>query len=289
MKPNIFKGSIVALITPFNKNGFVDEDALTELILWHIEEKTDGIVLCGTTGEAPTLTDTEKLQIFKVAVNVAKGRIPIIAGTGTYSTAHSTDLTKRARDIGVDACLVVLPYYNRPTEIGCTKHFEEIAKANLPIILYYHPGRTGIKLSLEAFKRMQDIDQIKAVKDAGGDLNLTKQLIENTRFPILAGDDNLNIDVIKAGGSGVISVIANIIPGVWKELNDLCLQNKFSEAEDLFKRYENLARAMTLETNPQCIKYAMSLKKKCLSDMRLPLTCPSDQSQRDIEKAVFGI
>ncbi len=282
-----FKGSIVALITPFKKDGSLDLVALEKLILWHIKENTDGIVLCGTTGESPTLTDLEKLKIFETGVKTAEGKIPIIAGTGTYSTLHSKKLTQQAKDIGVDGCLVVLPYYNKPTETGCIQHFEEIAKADLPIILYHHPGRTGIKLSLEAFKKMEKIKQIVAVKDASGCLDYAKELISKTRFDILSGDDNLTLEIIKSGGKGVISVIANIIPSKWKKMNDLCLSGDFAAAQSILQGSERLSNSLLLETNPQCIKYAMSLQDKCLARMRLPLIEPTNITKTEIQQSLM--
>lgn len=283
----MFKGSMVALITPFKKNGNLDIEALKKLILWHIESKTDAIVLCGTTGEAPTLLDEEKLEIFEIAVNLAKHKTKIIAGTGSYSTLKTKELTKQAKEIGVDGVLVVVPYYNKPPIQGLIKHYEEVAKVNIPIILYHHPGRTGTKLTLQNFKQLQKVDNIVAVKEASGSLEFTQELIKHTSFDVLSGDDPLVVPMIKAGAKGVISVLANIIPKEWKKINDLCLNEEFDEANKIFEKYSKLVDSMFLETNPLCIKYGLSLMNKCSSNMRLPLIEPNNQNQQIIRKIVL--
>ncbi len=266
-----FKGSMVALVTPFTKSGEIDEKSLKELINWHIESNTDGIVLAGTTGEAPTLTDVEKLKIFELAAGLAKNKTKVIAGTGTYSTKHSRYLTKKAKEIGVDGCLVVVPYYNRPTVKGLIEHYREIAKENLPIILYHHPKRTGTKLSLETFLKLEQIDQIVAIKEASSDLEFAKKLIAQSHIPILSGDDPLTIEMMKNGAKGSISVVANVIPNQWKQINDLCLEGGYQKALSIYKDQEKLINSMFLETNPQCVKYALYKMNRCLSNLRLPL------------------
>jgi 4-hydroxy-tetrahydrodipicolinate synthase len=284
----MLKGSMVALITPFKQDGNLDIDALKKLISWHIESKTDAIVLCGATGEAPTLLDEEKLEIFEIAVNIAKNKTKIIAGTGSYSTKQTRELTQKAKDIGVDAVLVVVPYYNKPPIQGLIKHYEEIALVDIPIILYHHPGRTGTKLSLQNFIQLQKIDKIVAVKEASGSLDFIKDLIKNTTFDVFSGDDSLTIPMIRYGAKGVISVVANIIPKQWKEINDLCLNNEFDKAEAIYAKYSQLVDSMFLETNPLCIKYSLSLMNKCASNMRLPLVEPNHQNREIIKKIVLN-
>ncbi|NGX53267.1 MAG: 4-hydroxy-tetrahydrodipicolinate synthase [Candidatus Anoxychlamydiales bacterium] len=271
----MFKGSMVALVTPFNEDGSLDENSLKDLIKWHVDAKTDSIVLSGTTGEAPTLLDNEKLKIFEIAVTLAKGKTKIIAGTGTYSTHQSKFLTKKAKEIGVAGALVVVPYYNKPPIEGLIKHFEEIAEINLPIILYHHPGRTGTKLSIDSFIKLQKIDQIVAIKEASGSLELAKELIEKTRFDVLSGDDPLAIDMMKLGAKGVISVVANVIPKEFKKINDLCLNGDFEKAQNIYDEHRGLIQSMFLQTNPICVKYALSLLGKCKATMRLPLVEPN--------------
>ena len=270
----MFKGSMVALITPFKKHGSLDEKALENLINSHIAAKTDALVLSGTTGEAPTLLDEEKLRIFEIAVKLAKNKTKIIAGTGTYSTEKTVYLTQKAKDIGVDGVLVVVPYYNKPPIDGLIKHFEEIAKVKIPIILYHHPGRTGTKLSIDSFIKLQKIDQIVAIKEASGSLEFAKELINKTRFDVLSGDDPLTIEMIKLGAKGVISVIANIIPEISKKINDLSLKGEFEEAQNIYDEHKDLILSMFLETNPICIKYALSILNHCESNLRLPLIEP---------------
>jgi 4-hydroxy-tetrahydrodipicolinate synthase len=282
----MFKGSMVALITPFKKDGNLDIEALKNLINWHLKAKTDAVVLCGTTGEAPTLLDEEKLEIFEIALDLAKGKTKIIAGTGSYSTKKTKDLTKQAKDIGVDGALIVVPYYSKPSVDGLIKHYEEIAKIGLPIILYHHPGRTGLKLNLTTFIELQKNDKIVAIKEASGSLDLTKELINNTSFDVLSGDDPLTIPMMKEGAKGCISVVANIIPEKWKEISDLCLMKEFEKAQNIYEKYQELINSMFLETNPLCIKYGLSLMNKCTSFMRLPLIEPSIKNQEIIKKVV---
>jgi len=285
----MFKGSMVALVSPFNKDGSLDENSLKNLIKWHLDAKTDAIVLSGTTGESPTLLDDEKFKIFEIATSLAKGKTKIIAGTGTYSTQKSKFLTKKAKEIGIDGVLVVVPYYNKPPIEGLIKHYEEIAKENLPIILYHHPGRTGTKISIDSFIKLQQIDQIVAIKEASGNLKLAKELIEKTRFDILSGDDPLTIEMIKLGAKGVISVVANVIPNAFKKINDLCLNGDFEKAQNIFDEHKNLIDSMFLQTNPICVKYALSLLGKCKAHMRLPLTNPNKIFSEKIKKEIENL
>ena len=282
----MFKGSMVALITPFKNDGSLDEKALEKLINWHLDTKTDAIVLSGTTGESPTLLDEEKLKIFEIAVKLAKNKTKIIAGTGTYSTQKTIYLTQKAKDIGVDGALVVVPYYNKPSIDGLIKHFEEIAKVNLPIILYHHPGRTGTKLSIETFLKLQEIDQIVAIKEASGNLEFAKDLIAKTRFNILSGDDPLTIDMMKAGAKGVISVIANIIPEISKKITDLCLEKKYDDAKKIYNEHQDLIESMFVESNPIPIKFALNVLNYCESHMRLPLIEPQEKNRQLITKLI---
>jgi 4-hydroxy-tetrahydrodipicolinate synthase len=271
----MFSGSLVALITPFNHLNQIDEKKLRELIDWHIDAKTDGIVCCGTTGESPTLSNEEKIHVYKICVDQAKGKIPIIAGTGTYDTKTSFDLTKKAKEIGVDGCLVVAPYYNKPTQLGILAHFQQISKANLPIIVYHHPGRTGIAIEINTFIALEKIDNIVAIKEASGSVEKMLVIKDKCKLPILSGDDGLTYEMMRFGARGVISVVANIIPQKWKEMVQCCLKGKFESARDINDYYKPLVNAMFLETNPQCIKYGLSLKRNILPKMRLPLIEPS--------------
>jgi len=285
----MFKGSMVALVTPFNEDGSLNEKALIDLINWHIDAKTDALVLTGTTGEAPTLLDDEKFRIFEIVISLAKGKTKIIAGTGTYSTKKSVFLTREAKEIGVDAALVIVPYYNKPPIEGLIKHFEEIAKINLPIILYHHPGRTGTKLSIDSFIKLQEIEKIVAIKEASGSLGLAKELIKKTRFDLLCGDDPLIVDMMKLGAKGGISVVANVIPKEFKDITDLCLNKNFEEAQKILDNHKNFIDSMFLETNPICIKYALSIMKKCKANMRLPLVEPKINNRKVIENNIKNL
>jgi 4-hydroxy-tetrahydrodipicolinate synthase len=275
----MFKGSIVALITPFTAQGAVDFGQLKDLVSWHMQSGTDAIVCCGTTGESPTLSLAEQLEIFRCAVAVSKRNIPIIAGTGTYSTQETVERTKMAKEIGVDGCLVVVPYYNRPSEKGCLLHYIEVSKVGLPTIIYHHPGRTGVTLSSLALAHIAELPNVVGIKDAAGSLESTQQLRALTHTAILCGDDSLALPMKLLGATGVISIVANIIPKTWKAI--------FNENnEELYKVVEPLCHALVLETNPQGIKYAMSLIGRSLPHLRLPLIEPEHATQQLIKKVL---
>lgn len=280
----MFKGSIVALATPFDEQGNVDFKTLAELVEWQIESSTDAIVLCGTTGESPTLSPEETLRIFETGVLVSSGRIPIIAGTGTNHTAKAAEVTQQAKEIGVDGALVVLPYYNRPMPEGCFQHFQELSKVGLPMIVYHHPARTGIKLSIKTLSRIAELPNVVAIKDATGDLDHALELMHQIKTPVLTGDDSVALPLMAAGAMGVISIVANIIPRQWKLFTTLMLSDEVAEGREYFKRYYSLVKSMVLETNPQCVKYALSLMGKCSPSLRLPLTEPDDAVKLQIEK-----
>ncbi len=282
----MFKGSIVALITPFTENNTVDTKALEELVLWHIECKTDAIVLAGTTGESPTLSHEEKLHVFAVGVRAAAGRIPIIAGTGTNCTQTSVDLTKQAKELGVDGCMAVVPYYNRPNEEGCFLHFQNIANVGLPTIVYHHPKRTGTLLAPAFFSRLEKISNISSIKEASCDMAYFEKQRKATSLDILSGDDNLTIAMMQEGACGVISVLANVFPQEWKQTVSLCQKKRFEEALTIKKALQASIDCMGVETNPQPVKYALSFLNRCKNIFRLPLVSPSGQSKKIIEKAI---
>ena len=267
----MFKGSIVAIITPFTQEGEVDFKAFKELVDWHISEGTDAIVCCGTTGEAPTLSSEEQLKIFKTAIDVSQKRIPIIAGTGTYDTRKTVDRTARAKELGADGCLVVVPYYSRPTPEGCIAHYTEVSKVGLPMIVYHHPGRTGIRLSAEVLAKISTLPSVVAIKEASGGLELIQEIRQISNIPIFSGDDTLTLAMMELGAVGGISIVANVIPKAWKEMIQSFLQGNRQQAKELDAEYASLVQSMVLETNPQCVKYAVSLLGKCLPHLRLPL------------------
>ncbi|NGX37481.1 MAG: 4-hydroxy-tetrahydrodipicolinate synthase [Chlamydiae bacterium] len=271
--------SIVALITPFDNEGKVDLDSLQRLIQWHIEEGTDGLVLCGSTGEGSLLSTEEKCAIFQRAAEVGKGKISLIAGTGTHQTRESRALTEKAKKYGMDSCLIIVPYYLLPTSEGCYQHFAEIAKVDLPMILYHHPGRTGVKLTSDATCRICEIPQVVAIKDASNDLNLATEILTKTKTPLYSGNDSVALPYFSIGAKGVISIVGNVIPRQWKEFIELAQKNR--GREKFFELYP-LCKAMVLETNPQCVKYGVSLLGKCSSKMRLPLMEPQEEVRETI-------
>ncbi len=279
----MFKGTLAALTTPFDEQNGIDFHTFRTLLEWHIESGTDAVVLCGTTGEAPTLSDEEQISIFQEGVRISRGRIPIIAGTGTYNTHHCVEMTRTAKKIGVDAALVVVPYYSRPTPEGCFQHFQAIADVGLPIIVYHHPGRAGIKLPVKALLRIAELPNVVAIKESTADLDYAIEVIQQARVPVLTGDDTLTLPTIAIGGVGVVSVVANLIPREWKQLTSYLLNEQWKEGRDLFNRFFPLVKAMFLETNPQCVKYAMGVLGTCSSRLRLPLIEPQESTQRHIE------
>jgi 4-hydroxy-tetrahydrodipicolinate synthase len=278
------EGCFTPLVTPFNSDGSIDKKSLNFLLKRQIDAEIDGIVVLGTTAETPTLSDHEQREIIEESVALSAGRCKIIVGTGSYDTATAIKKTKEAKKMGADACLVVFPYYNRPTAEGVRKHFEEIAKVGLPILLYNHPGRTGLKLSAKAILQLMDIPEVIGLKDSSGDIDLWVQLIENSEKSVLTGDDLQTPALAALGGKGVISILANLFPKEWKEMTEHCLRADFASARSILYRFASICRAMVLETNPQCVKYALSLLGFCQSTMRLPLIEPQEAVQIEIQK-----
>lgn len=279
-----FRGSYVALITPFDHGGKVDIPTLEGLLYWHLEAKTDGLVLCGSTGEGATLSSQEKLLIFQTAKKIVGEKIPLIGATTTNVTEESVFLTEKAKKIGIDASLAIIPYYLCPTPDGCLKHFEEIAKVGLPLIVYHHPGRTGIKLSAKELLAICNTSNVVGIKDATKDLHLAMELVN--QVPLFSGDDCLALAQFSIGFKASISIIGNVVPKEWKNFVDLSLQGNFECARDIFFSLYPLIQAMTLETNPQCVKYALSLLNQCLPKMRLPLIEPKEENQNTISQAL---
>jgi 4-hydroxy-tetrahydrodipicolinate synthase len=285
----MFKGSIVALITPFTEQGEVDYPALKRLVDWHAVEGTDAIVCCGTTGEAPTLSDEEQNMVFEIAIDVAKKRLPIIAGTGTYDTRKTVEKTAKAKALGAEGCLVVVPYYSRPTPEGCVAHYKEVSKVGLPTIVYHHPGRTGVWFSAEILVEIAKLPSVVGIKEASGGLELIAQIKQLSDIPVLSGDDTMAYAMMELGAAGVVSIVANIIPGQWKEMIHMFLQGDKEGAKELDTLYAPLCQAMVLETNPQCVKYAASLLGKCTSYMRLPLLLPRVLNRSAILSALSSV
>lgn len=269
----IFKGSMVALVTPF-RDGKVDEDGLKRLVEFHIKNGTTALVPCGTTGESATLSYDEHDTVIELTIKFANGRIPVIAGTGSNSTEEAIMLTRHAKKAGADASLQVSPYYNRPTQKGLYLHFKAIAEAvNIPIILYNIASRTGVNIEPETFAKLSEIKNIVGVKEASGSLEQMSRIKKlcPKEFLLISGDDALTLPVMSIGGLGVISVVANIIP---RDVADMCLafeKGDLKKAEGLHYKMLNIIKAMFIETNPIPVKTAMGLMKMIEPDLRLPL------------------
>ncbi len=279
------QGAIVAIVTPF-KDGKVDEESYRELVEWHIKNGTHGIVVVGTTGESATLSKEEKKRLYELTVETANGRIPVIAGTGTNNTAQSIELTQMAADIGVDAVLMVTPYYNKPTQEGLYQHYKAVAEAvkKVPIILYNVPGRTSVSLAPETVARLAKIKNIIGIKEATGCMKQVTEIIRlcGPKFLVFSGDDFTAFATMALGGVGVISVTSNVLPKQMAEMMNACLKGNWSKAQKLHYKLYPMFKAMFLETNPVPAKTALALMGKIASaEVRLPL---APMSEANVEK-----
>ncbi len=267
----LFDGSYVALVTPFT-NGKVDLKKLRELVDFHLQNGTHGIVPVGTTGESPTLSHDEKADVIKTVVKAVRGKLPVIAGTGTNDTRTTIEYTKLARDLGADAALIVSPYYNKPTQEGLFHHYEAIAKAvDIPICLYNVPGRTAVNITPETVARLAKLKNIRAIKEASGNLEQITQLRSLCSIRIISGDDALTYPILCLGGCGVISVAANIIPRPMADLCDAASNGNFKKAESLHNQWYALFKALFIESSPTPCKTAMKMMGMLNGEVRLPL------------------
>ena len=285
----MFHGSIVAIITPMKANGELDEARLRQLIEMHIEAGTNGIVACGTTGEAPTLTAAETDQVIRIAVETVKGRIPVIAGTGTYSTRETIERTKDAMHLGVDACLIVMPYYNRPTQEGLYQHCQAIAvDVPLPLILYNVPKRTGCDLLPETIQRLAEVSNIVGLKESTGDLARAKEILAlcGDKLDLFTGEDANALAFILQGGKGAISVTANVAPKLMHEMCTAALAKDFRLAGELNTRLMPLHKNLGIESNPIPVKWALQQLGLVESGIRLPLTPLSEQYHELVKEAM---
>ena len=277
----MYSGCLVAMITPF-RDGKVDEPALRNLVDFHLRNGTDGLVPCGTTGESVSMTEEEQLRVIEVVVEQVNKRIPVIAGTGTNSTAKTIKMTKLAQKVGADAALVVTPYYNKPTQQGLYLHFEAIAReTDLPLVLYNVPSRTSVNMLPETVARLAKIPTIVAVKEASGSMDQVSQIVESCRadFSVLSGDDSLTLPMLSLGGTGVISVVGNIAPGPMSEMVRAYRQGNVARARELHYQLFDLCRAMFIETNPIPVKTAAGILGLCSPELRLPM-CPMGEANR---------
>ena len=231
----MFSGSMVAIVTPFH-NGAVDEEKLRQLVKFQINKGTSAIVPCGTTGESATLTHEEHNQVVSIIVDAVGNKVPVIAGTGSNSTKEAIQLTRRAREVGADAALLITPYYNKPTQEGLFEHYKAVAETvDIPLILYNVPGRTSVNMLPQTVERLAQFDNIVGIKEASGSLSQVTEILQRCKdaITVLSGDDALTLPILAVGGKGVISVAANIIPGRMAELANLCLQGEWPKAKDL--------------------------------------------------------
>jgi len=284
----MFEGAIVAIVTPF-KNGQVDEEALRNLIEEQIAAGTDGIVPCGTTGESTTLSHEEHDRVIEITIDAAKKRVPVIAGTGSNSTAEALRLTRHAWEAGADGALLVCPYYNRPTQEGLYRHYRTIAgEVPIPLIIYNIPGRTGVNLLPETLARLAKIKNIVGVKEATGSL---KQMSDSIRlcgpdFDVLAGDDIFTLALMAIGGKGVISVISNVVPQDMAAMVDAFAAGDLEKARSLHYRMSPLIDALFIETNPIPVKAALAMMGKIQYDLRLPLCRMAEKNEEALRKAL---
>jgi len=287
----MFKGSNVALITPFKDNN-LDEENYIKLINFHLENNTNGLVPAGTTGESPTLSHKEHEKVIELCINEAKGKIPVIAGTGSNSTEEAVALTKHAEKAGADGALVVTPYYNKPTQEGLYQHYKSINdNTSLPIIIYNIPSRCVIDMSVDTMARLFELKNIAGVKDATGDLNRLDQTIKKlgSEFIQLTGEDGLAFEFNKRGGVGIISVTANIAPRLCSDMQKYSkskTDNEIKEAEKIDQMLQPLHKSLFTESNPAPVKYAAMLLGLCSDEIRLPLVKIKNETQEKVKKAL---
>ncbi len=288
----MFKGSIVALITPF-KNNVLDEDKYASLIQYHIKNGTNGVVPAGTTGESPTLNNDEHKKVIEVAVKECKGKIPVIAGTGSNSTEEAIELSKHAEKSGADALLIVTPYYNKPTQEGLYQHYKSINdKVGIPIIIYNIPPRSVIDMSVDTMARLFELKNIAGVKDATADLNRVDQQLKKmgSEFIQLSGEDGTALEFNTRGGVGCISVTANIAAKLCSEFQKYSLVknniDSMSKAKEINEKLMPLHKALFIESSPSPVKYAASLLNLSSEEVRLPLVKVTEKTKKEIQKAL---
>lgn len=280
---------LTAMVTPFNPSNEVDYDKVTELMDYLIANGSDGLVISGTTGESPTLTHDEKIKLFKHAVGVANGEYPIIAGTGSNNTKETIELSKQAEEIGVDALLIVTPYYNKPSQEGLYQHYSEIAKAtNLPIMLYNIPGRAAVQLDLETIVRLSKIDNIVSIKDATADLEQVSKIIEETPedFTLYSGDDSLTLPIQAIGGSGVVSVASHIIGNEFKEMLTLFEAGDVKQAARLHRQLLPIMEGLFMAPSPAPVKKTLQMKGIDVGSVRLPLVPLNEEDEEFIRNLI---
>jgi 4-hydroxy-tetrahydrodipicolinate synthase len=286
----MFKGSIVAIVTPF-KNNKLDEKALTDLIEWHISEGTNAIVPCGTTGESATLEYDEHYRVIELTVQVVNGRVPVIAGTGANSTSETVMMTEKAKAIGADGALLVVPYYNKPTQEGLYLHYKTVAESvDIPIVLYNVPGRTALNMLPKTVARLAELKNVVAIKEATGDMAQVTEIINlcGDKITVLSGDDFTTFSLILLGGKGTISVSANVAPADLSAMCKAANDGNIEEARRLHYKLEPLNKSMFIETNPISVKTALSLMGKIEEEMRLPLCQMAAANKEKLKNALIN-
>ena len=284
----MFQGSMVAIVTPMNSDGSLDIKSFKSLLDFHIEKKTNGVVVVGTTGEAPTIDFDEHTFLIKEAVNHINGKIPVIAGSGANSTKEAIFLTKKSKELGADACLLITPYYNKPNQRGMFEHFKAINDSvDIPQILYNVPCRTGVDIVNKTVKDLSELKNIIGIKDATGEMDRLDELKNKVskEFLFLSGDDTTFLDYMKHGGAGVISVTANIRPDLMNDACDKMLDQKYEDAEEINKKLEPLHRAMFVESNPIPVKWLLNHLGKINSKIRLPLVTLDEKYHQELVEA----
>lgn len=285
----MFKGSIVALVTPMHLDGSIDQAALADLIEWHIAAKTDGFVIAGTTGESATLEPEEHAALLSFVVQKVAGRVPVIAGTGTNSTRTTLKLTEGAKRAGADACLIVTPYYNKPTQNGLFEHYKTIAhKINLPMIVYNVPGRTACDILPETVARLSEIDNIIGIKEATAQLEraLAIQKLAHPKFKIYSGDDLTALSLMENGAHGVISVTANVAPKKMAEMCAAALSKNLVRAREINAELNLLHQRLFLESNPIPTKWALQAMGKISPGIRMPLLPLDNKYHQEVKEAM---
>jgi 4-hydroxy-tetrahydrodipicolinate synthase len=286
----MFQGSMVALVTPMNVDDSINETSLRHLVDYHIENQTDAIVAVGTTGESATLTYDEHCEVIRIVVEQVAGRVPVIAGTGSNSTAEAIEYTRYAKQVGANGCLLVTPYYNKPTQEGLYLHYKKIAEAvDIPQLLYNVPGRTACDLRPETVKRLAQLDNIVGIKEAVNDIERINELVKiaNDQFVILSGDDATAMELILRGGKGTISVTANVAPQAMHAMCQLALAGDRAGAEAINQRLLGLHQNLFIEPNPIPVKWAVHTLGLIPPGIRLPLTPLSPQHYEKVKQAMY--
>jgi len=284
-----FVGVLTAIITPFRQDYELDIEGLKENVNFQIESGVNGLVVLGTTGEAPTISEEEKNVVIKTVIDTSNGKLPVIVGVGTYSTKETIKQAKKAKDLGADGLLIVAPYYNKPTQEGLYLHFKTISEAvDLPIIIYNIPSRTGVNIEVQTLARLSQFNNIVAVKEASGSIVQVMDIIESLgdRYTILSGDDNLTLPMMALGAKGVISVISNILPKPLVEMVNYALNGNFDKAKELHYKLLPLFKAAFIETNPIPIKTMMNLVGMKAGPCRLPLSPMLPQNLEKLKKVL---